>query len=60
MDIEACLLKDASEEAMIERREKLSDVKCKGAGSVVLDLLQIYDMSKSNTCISSGFKFQTF
>ena len=60
MDIEAYLLKDASEEAMIERREELSDVKCKSAGSVILDLLQMYDMSKSDTCISSGFKFQTF
>jgi len=44
---------------MIEREEELSDVECKGASSVVLDPPQTYDVSKSNTCISSKFKFQT-
>jgi len=36
-DIEFYLLKDANEEAMIEKGEELSDVKYKGASSVVLD-----------------------
>jgi len=45
---------------MIERREELSDIKCKGAGSIILDPPWMYDMSKSDIYISSGFKFQSF
>jgi len=52
-------MKDASEEAIIDRREELNNVKCKGAGSVVLDPFLIYNVSKSDAHISSGFKFQT-
>ena len=52
-------MKDVNEEAIIERGKELSGVKYKGASSVVLDPPQIYDISKSNTCISSRFKFQT-
>ena len=59
-DIESCLLKDASKKVIIERRKELSNIKCKGAGSIVLDPPQKYDVSKSNIRISSGFKFQTF
>jgi len=44
---------------MIDRREELSDVECKDASSVILNPPQMYDVSKSNAHISSGFKFQT-